>query len=45
MKNFGAPIEFEPELLGPGPAMHMMCYEPSGCRIELIRAGPDAGAG
>lgn len=29
-------IEFEPELLGQGPAKHMMCYEPSGIRVEFI---------
>ena len=35
----GVPIEFGPELLGPGPAKHMMFYEPSGMRIELIWPG------
>lgn len=29
-------IEFSPELLGKGPAKHMMFYEPGGIRIELI---------
>lgn len=29
-------IEFSPELLRDGPAKHMMCYEPSGIRIEFI---------
>lgn len=29
----GVPIEFAPELLGPGPAMHLMCHEPSGIRV------------
>jgi len=29
-------IEFPPELLRSGPAKHMMCYEPSGIRIEFI---------
>lgn len=29
-------IEFAPELLRKGPAIHMMCYEPSGIRIEFI---------
>lgn len=29
-------IEFAPELLGKGPAKHMMFYEPSGVRVELI---------
>ncbi|MDI9769482.1 VOC family protein [Pantoea dispersa] len=28
-------IEFEPTLRGDGPSMHMMCYEPSGIRIEF----------
>jgi catechol 2,3-dioxygenase-like lactoylglutathione lyase family enzyme len=35
----GVPIEFGPELLGAGPAKHMMCYEPSGIRIEVIWQG------
>ena len=29
-------IEFAPELLGSGPAKHMMVYEPSGNRVEFI---------
>jgi len=29
-------IEFAPELLRGGPALHMMCIEPSGIRIEFI---------
>ena len=32
----GARIEFAPEWLGEGPAMHMICYEPSGIRVEFI---------
>ncbi len=32
----GIKIEFAPELLGQGPARHMICYEPSGIRIEFI---------
>ena len=32
-------IEFAPELVGRGPRKHMMCYEPSGIRIELIWSG------
>ena len=32
----GFKIEFSPELLRDGPAKHMMCYEPSGIRIEFI---------
>ena len=31
-------IEFAPELLRSGPAMHMMCYEPGGIRIEFVVA-------
>ena len=34
----GAKIEFAPELLRDGPAKHMMCYEPSGIRVEFICA-------
>lgn len=32
-------IEFAPELLRDGPAKHMMCYEPSGIRVEFIWPG------
>jgi len=32
-------IEFKPELLRDGPAKHMMCYEPSGIRVEFIWSG------
>lgn len=32
-------IEFPPELLRDGPAKHMMCYEPSGIRVEFITPG------
>jgi len=32
-------IEFEPTLIREGPAMHMMCYEPSGIRIEFYYPG------
>lgn len=35
----GIKIEFAPELLGQGPAKHMMCYEPSGIRVEFIWLG------
>ncbi|MEJ2763539.1 VOC family protein [Photobacterium sp. MCCC 1A19761] len=31
----GVDIEFAPELIREGPAMHMMCYEPSGIRVEF----------
>jgi catechol 2,3-dioxygenase-like lactoylglutathione lyase family enzyme len=32
----GTPIEFAPEPLRDGPAMHMMCFEPSGIRVEFF---------
>ena len=32
-------IEFAPELLREGPAKHMMCFEPSGIRVEFIWPG------
>jgi catechol 2,3-dioxygenase-like lactoylglutathione lyase family enzyme len=32
-------IEFAPELLREGSAKHMMCYEPSGIRVEFIWLG------
>jgi catechol-2,3-dioxygenase len=32
-------IEFSPEMLRQGPAKHMMCYEPSGIRVEFIWPG------
>lgn len=35
----GVEIEFSPEQLGPGPAKHMICYEPSGIRVEFVWAG------
>jgi catechol 2,3-dioxygenase-like lactoylglutathione lyase family enzyme len=35
----GVKIEFPPELLRQGPAKHMMCYEPSGIRVEFIWSG------
>lgn len=35
----GIKIEFAPELLRDGPAKHMMCYEPSGIRVEFIWPG------
>lgn len=37
--NCGVQIEFTPELLGKGPAKHMMCIEPSGIRVEFIWPG------
>lgn len=39
LTNNDVKIEFSPELLGPGPAKHMMCYEPNGIRIEFIWPG------
>jgi catechol 2,3-dioxygenase-like lactoylglutathione lyase family enzyme len=39
LKNSGTPIEFAPELVGTGPAKHMMCFEPSGIRVEFIWRG------
>ncbi|MEJ2765227.1 VOC family protein [Photobacterium sp. MCCC 1A19761] len=35
----GIEIEFAPELIREGPAMHMMCYDPSGLRIEFHWTG------
>lgn len=32
----GLKVEFSPELLREGTAKHMMCYEPSGIRVEFI---------
>lgn len=32
-------IEFAPTLIREGPSMHMMCYEPSGIRIEFYYPG------
>ena len=32
-------VEFSPELVGDGPAKHMICYEPSGIRVEFIWPG------
>ena len=39
LANNGTTIEFAPEQLGKGPAKHMMCYEPSGIRVEFIWPG------
>jgi catechol 2,3-dioxygenase-like lactoylglutathione lyase family enzyme len=39
LSDAGVEIEFAPEPLRGGPAMHMMCYEPSGIRVELIWPG------
>ncbi len=35
----GVEVEFSPELLQQGPAKHMMCYEPSGIRVEFTWPG------
>lgn len=35
----GVEIEFSPEHVGESPAKHMMCYDPSGVRIEFFWAG------
>lgn len=37
----GIKIEFEPEFLNEGPAKHMICYDPSGIRVEFIWNGID----
>lgn len=39
LANNNIEIEFAPELLRQGPAKHMMCYEPSGIRVEFIWPG------
>lgn len=39
LKEHNIEFEFAPELLGPGPAKHMMCFEPSGIRVEFIWPG------
>lgn len=35
----GLSIEFPPEFVGEGPSRHMMCYEPSGIRVEFFLNG------
>ena len=35
----GLEIEFEPTVIREGPSMHMMCYDPSGIRIEFYYPG------
>ncbi|SDW67042.1 VOC family protein [Marinobacter mobilis] len=35
----GLNIEFPPEYVGEGPSRHMMCYEPSGIRVEFFFNG------
>jgi catechol 2,3-dioxygenase-like lactoylglutathione lyase family enzyme len=39
LADAGVEIEFAPEPLGNGPARHMMCFEPSGIRVEFIWPG------
>jgi catechol 2,3-dioxygenase-like lactoylglutathione lyase family enzyme len=39
LTNNGTKIEFAPELVRQGPAKHLMCYEPSGIRVEFIWPG------
>ena len=39
MQDNAISVEFKPEYLQQGPAMHMMCYEPSGIRVEFIWPG------
>ncbi|ENM5735655.1 VOC family protein [Vibrio mimicus] len=39
LKKANVHIEFGPELVREGPAKHLMCYEPSGIRIEFFWAG------
>lgn len=39
LTNNGVEIEFAPEFLRQGPAKHMMCYDPSGVRVEFIWPG------
>lgn len=35
LKANNVEIEFAPTLIREGPSMHMMCYEPSGVRVEF----------
>jgi len=37
--NNSVKIEFSPEKLRQGPAKHMICYDPSGIRVEFIWPG------
>ncbi|MCW8883276.1 MAG: VOC family protein [Sedimenticola sp.] len=39
LSNNDVKIEFAPELVGQGPAKHMICYEPSGIRVEFLWPG------
>ena len=41
LKLNGVKIEFAPEFVRQGPAKHLMCYEPSGIRVEFIWPGTD----
>ena len=40
LQQAGVPIEFAPEPLGGGPAKHLICYDPSGIRAEILWPGP-----
>ncbi|MCG9692703.1 VOC family protein [Vibrio sp. Isolate22] len=37
--NSDVTVEFGPELVREGPAKHLMCYDPSGIRIEFFWSG------
>lgn len=39
LSSHGVKVEFAPEPVRQGPAKHMMCYDPSGVRVELIWPG------
>lgn len=39
LSDAGVEFEFSPEFLREGPVRHMMCYEPSGIRLEFICTG------
>jgi catechol 2,3-dioxygenase-like lactoylglutathione lyase family enzyme len=41
LQDAEVPVEFPPELRPDGKSKHMMCYEPSGIRIEFFWAGSD----
>ncbi len=35
----GVELQFSPELVGKGPAKHLICFDPSGLRIEFFWGG------
>ncbi len=39
LKRNNVEIQFPPQLLRDGPAKHMMCFEPSGIRVEFTWPG------